>query len=69
MEVFKRGTLFRHNQTEQTPIRFGVQTFSLTFSSSFRLGALFTKEKRLKKTKSQTESLDSEPVEENKESD
>jgi hypothetical protein len=36
-------------------------SFSLTFSLRFPIGAVFTREKRLKETKSQTESLDSEP--------
>jgi hypothetical protein len=58
------------NQIQKALLGFGVQTFSLTFSFLFPIGAVFTKEKRLKETKSQTESLDSEPaVERNKESD
>jgi hypothetical protein len=55
---------------KKTLLGFGVQTFSLTFSLLFLIGAVFRKEKRWKETKSQTESLDSEPgVERNEESD
>jgi hypothetical protein len=58
------------NQIQKTLLGFGVQTFSLTFSLFFPMGAVFTKEKRWKEIKSQTESLDSElVVERNKESD
>jgi hypothetical protein len=61
-EFTQRNIALRsRSQIQKTLLEFGVQTFSLTFSLLVPIGAVFTKEKRLQETKSQTESLDSEP--------